>query len=89
MAARSLHNQKVVGSNPAGSYETAISKLMPYCLLQHVAITCPDINPKSEPAHEQYSRAAPSVEAHHHSVNPDTGRNSVGRRILKKYTYLY
>ena len=24
------------------------------------------------------------MEAHHHSVNPDTGRNSVGRRILKK-----
>ena len=39
--------------------------------------------PKSEPALELPSRAAPSVEAHHRSDGPDTGRNSGGRRIIK------
>ena len=39
-----------------------------------------DISPKSE----LHSRTAPSVVAHHHSVGPDTGRNSGGRRIIKK-----
>ena len=39
--------------------------------------------PKSEPALELHSRAAPSVEAHHPSDGPDAGRNS-GRRRLKK-----
>ena len=39
---------------------------------------------KSEPALELISRAGPSVEAHHRSVGPDAGRNSGGRRIMKK-----
>ena len=43
-----------------------------------------DISPKSEPALELHSRAAPSVEAHHGSVGPNTGRNSGGKRIIKK-----
>ena len=30
------------------------------------------------------SRAAPSVEAHHHVHSPDTGRNSRGGQIKKK-----
>ena len=29
-----------------------------------------------------HSRAAPSVEAHHHVNSPDTGRNSGGRCII-------
>ena len=36
-----------------------------------------------EPALELDSRAAPRVEAHHHVNGPDTGRNSVERRIKK------
>ena len=43
-----------------------------------------DISPESEPALELHSRAAPSVEAHHHVNGPDTGRNLGGRRIIKK-----
>ena len=31
---------------------------------------------------ELHSRAEPSVEAHHRSVNPDAGRNSGGRWII-------
>ena len=31
------------------------------------------------------NRAAPSVEAHHPSVGPDSGRNSGGRQIKKKH----
>ena len=42
------------------------------------------ISPKSVPALELHSRAAPSVEAHHHSDGPDAGRNSRGRWIIKK-----
>ena len=41
------------------------------------------ISPKSEPTLDLHSRAAPSVEAHHHSGGPDKGRNSGGRRIKK------
>ena len=37
----------------------------------------------SSPESELHSRAAPSVEAHHRSVGPDTGRNSGGRQIKK------
>ena len=44
-----------------------------------------DTSPKSEPALELYSRAAPSVEAHHHTDGPDAGRISGGRR--KKITF--
>ena len=33
-------------------------------------------------------RAAPSVEAHHRSDGPDTGRNSGGRRIINKVLIL-
>ena len=44
----------------------------------------PLISPESEPALELHSRAVPSVEAHHYSVGPDTGRNSGGRGIIKK-----
>ena len=32
-------------------------------------------SPKSEPALELRSRAKPSVDAHHRSDGPDTGRN--------------
>ena len=39
-------------------------------------------SPKSEPALELHSRAAPSVEAHHCSDGPDVGRNSGGRQII-------
>ena len=39
--------------------------------------------PKLEPALELHSRAAPSVEAHHRVNNPDTARNSGGRRIKR------
>ena len=34
---------------------------------------------------ELHSRAAPSVESHHHVNGPDTGRNYGGRRIIKKH----
>ena len=44
-----------------------------------------DTSPKSE----LISRAAPSVEAHHRSVGPDTGRNSGGKRIKKVNTYTF
>ena len=40
--------------------------------------------PKSEPALELHIRAAPSVEAHHYSVGPATGRNLAGRQMIKK-----
>ena len=40
-----------------------------------------DISPESRARPELHIRAAPSVEAHH---CPDTGRNSGGRRIIKK-----
>ena len=33
---------------------------------------------------ELHSRAAPNVEAYHRVNGPDTGRNSGGRRIIKK-----
>ena len=55
---------------PGGSYATYES---PQTYL--------DTSPKSEPGLELHSRAAPSVEAHHPSVGPDTGINSGGRRI--------
>ena len=42
------------------------------------------ISPKSEPALELHTRAPPSVEAHHRSDGPETGRNSEGRRIKKE-----
>ena len=42
------------------------------------------ISPKSEPALDLHTRAAPSVEAHYHVNGPDTGRNSGGRRIVEK-----
>ena len=44
--------------------------------------------PNQEPALELHSRAAPSVEAHHHVKGPDTGRNFGGRRIIKNYKKL-
>ena len=50
------------------------------------------INPKApnqEPAQELPNRAAPRVEAHHHVNGPDTGRNSRGRRTIKKPFVLY
>ena len=37
-----------------------------------------------EPTLELQSRAAPSVEAFHSVNGPDTGRNSRGRRVIKK-----
>ena len=39
-----------------------------------------NICPESEPAQELPSRAAPRVEANHRGNDPDTGRNSRGRR---------
>ena len=42
-----------------------------------------------EPALELHSRAAPSVEAHHCVNSPDTGRNSGGRRTVKKPISLF
>ena len=42
------------------------------------------LSPKSEPILELHSRAALSVEAHHHVNGPDTGKNSGGRWIIKK-----
>ena len=42
------------------------------------------LSPKSEPALELISTDAPSVEVHHHSISSDAGRNSGGRRIIKK-----
>ena len=39
-----------------------------------------DTSPKSEPALELHSRAAPSLEAHHCKDGPDAGRNSGGGR---------
>ena len=42
-----------------------------------------DTSPKSEPTLELHSRAAPSVEAHHHVSSPNTGRNSKGRQTIK------
>ena len=45
------------------------------------------ICPKSEPALELHSRAAPSVEAHHHVSGANTGRNARGRRIKKMQAY--
>ena len=53
-------------------------QVRPMCL--SIAI----ISPRSETALELISRAAPSVEAYHCSVGPDTGRNS-GERRIKKY----
>ena len=41
-------------------------------------------SPKSEPTLELNSRAAPRVEAHHHVSSSNTGKNYVGRRIIKK-----
>ena len=35
-----------------------------------------------EPTLELHSRAEPSVEEHHHVNDPNTGRNSGGRRII-------
>ena len=46
-----------------------------------------DTCPKSEPALELISMAAPSVEAHHRSVVPDAGKNSRVKRITKKFTF--
>ena len=48
-----------------------------------------DTSPKSEPALEQISRAAPSVETYHRSVGPDTGRHSGGRQIKKARLIVY
>ena len=48
-----------------------------------------DTSPKSEPALELISRAAPSVEAHHHSVGPDAGKNFRGRWIKKDMYKMY
>ena len=53
----------------------------------HLWVVLLYISPKSEPAKEQHSRAAPSVEAHHRVNGPDTGRNSGGRRIKNIITY--
>ena len=41
-------------------------------------------SPKSEPALELHSIAAPSVEAHQRVSGPNTGRNSGERQIIKK-----
>ena len=62
------------------------TKLKPYCfaLTRDNPQTHLDTYPESEPAQELHSRAAPSVEARHRSVGPDTGRNSGGRQIKKK-----
>ena len=40
---------------------------------------CLDISPESGPALELHSRAATSVEAHHHVQGDKTGRNYGGR----------
>ena len=48
-----------------------------YCTVMDCGMT-----PIAEPALELYSRAAPSVEAHHLVSGPNTGRNSRGMRIF-------
>ena len=50
-------------------------------LYEHCSQAIMKISPKSEPALELHSRAAPSVEAHQRINGPNTGRNSRGRRI--------
>ena len=74
LVARSLHDRKVVGSNPAGSNSD-----------QLVSITRIDgyIQPKSEPALELYSRATSSVGVTYRSSGPNTGSNSRGRTQKK------
>ena len=68
MAARLLHDQKVMGSNPAGSYETNPTTTKK--LATHTPIVLPqsqctieflDNSLISDPALELHSRAAPSV----------------------------
>ena len=49
----------------------------------------PNKSPKSEPALELHSKAAPRVEAHQHSDGPDAGENSGGRRVIKKKSTVY
>ena len=46
-----------------------------------------DTSPKSELALDLHCRAAQSVEAHHRVSRPNTGRNSGGRQIKKKYLH--
>ena len=57
------------------------------CLLSLLSLQ--NTSPKSEPALELHSRAAPSVEAYQCSVGPETGRNSRERRIKKTASYSY
>ena len=40
--------------------------------------------PNQEPAPELHSRAVPSLGVHHRENGPDKGKNSAGRRIIKK-----
>ena len=42
-----------------------------------------DLQPRSEPALEQHSRAASSVSIMYHSSSPNTGSNSKGGQIKK------
>ena len=68
MAAHSLHDRKVVGSNLAGSN----------CM--GFRIPSLSLSPTSSPT----SQMRHLVEAHHHVNCPDTGRNSGGRLTIKK-----
>ena len=61
------------------------SKWSTYCTSHIVINTNLDISPKSEPALELHSRAAPSVEAHHRLVGPD--RKKFRRKVDKKRWY--
>ena len=78
LVARSLHDRKVVGLNPAGSNSDQLP-----------SITRIDdcIQPRSEPALELHSRAASSVGPMYRSSSPNTGSSSGGRRTLKKCDY--
>ena len=68
------------------------SKHNPYWWLRHVQQEpnwqspqpSLDISPESSAALELHSRAAPSVGAHRRLSGPTRGRNSGGRRIIKK-----
>ena len=74
----------------SGSYETAFQKSNLFDITLVAEDHEPSIGieaPNQEPALELHSRAAPSVEAHHRVNGPDTGRNSGGRRIIKKKNF--
>ena len=50
----------------------------------HASEIFPQTHLDTSPKSELISRAMPSVEAHHRSFGPDTGRNAGGGQIIKK-----